>query len=71
MKKKQNSSFYELFTAYPLASTLEILNQLIRVAMTTDNHYFDEFRQREDALYLQELLANCLKKEYQQFPHKA
>jgi hypothetical protein len=70
MKKMQNSAFYDLFTAYPLASTLEILNQLIRVAMTTDNYFFEEFRQREDALCLQDLLTKCLQKEYQQFPHK-
>lgn len=70
MKKMQDSAFYDLFTAYPLASTLEILNQLVRVAMTTDNYYFEEFRQREEALYLQDLLNRCLQKEYQQFPHK-
>lgn len=58
------SPFEDLFDAFGVKTVQETIYELVKIAMTTENVYYEKPEQRESLCYFEELLHDCIRKGY-------
>ena len=61
------SPFADLFDSFGVKTVQETIYELVKIAMTTENPYYNSVDEREFLYYFEELLHDCIRKGHSLF----